>query len=93
VRGRLRYSDGRAVAWRKAASGPAAAEVAEIAAYLDELEAAGPANAWAADRAICVQSWLAMIAAAGGDPDVAALFLEFARDDRREWLVMRGGVA
>jgi len=81
------------VAWRRAVSGPAAAVVAEFAGYAAEYERVAAVDVWAADRLGAVRSWLSMIAVARGDPVVADLFLEFARDDRAMWLGMCGGVA
>ncbi len=79
------------MAWRKAAAGPAADAVAELAGYAEEYAAAAArGDAGAAVRLGGVLSWMDMIRVSGGEPEVAELFLGFARDDRA-WL--HGGVA
>jgi hypothetical protein len=77
------------MAWRKAAAGPATGPAAELAAL--EAEAAAAA-ATGDERAVNllrqVRSWLDMLAAAGGDREVAELFVIFAREGRSrldEW--------
>ena len=92
-RGRRRCSGGGGVAWRKVGAGPAAGAVAELLGYAGEYERAAPTDELAAQRLASVWSWLSMLAAAGGDPEVADLFTEFARTDRAVWLRVRGGVA
>jgi hypothetical protein len=67
------------VAWRKATAGPAAAALAELEACA--------AAATDAQRLASVRSWIGMLHAAGGDPEIAELLLVFAREDRP------GGVA
>jgi hypothetical protein len=75
------------MAWRRAAGGPAAGAVAELEGYAERYAAAaGRGDRWAAERLVSVLSWIAMLRAAGGDREIADLFLEFARADR-------GGVA
>jgi hypothetical protein len=65
----------------------AAAELAEYAAeYAAEAERGDTA---AAGRLRAVRSWQNMLRAAGDDPVVGELFVEFARDDR----VLRWGAA
>jgi glutamine synthetase adenylyltransferase len=72
------------VAWRKAGAGSAGPAVAELEAYAAEYERAGD---W--ERLAAVRSSLSMLAAAGGDGEIADLFAEFARVDR----AARGGLA
>lgn len=75
------------MAWRRAAAGPAAAALAELEGYAADCERAAATDTQAAQRLISVRSWIGMLRAAGGDPEIAELFLEFAREDRA------GGVA
>jgi hypothetical protein len=56
----------------------AAGELAEYAARLRA--AAGRGDAAAAERLPSAQSWLAMLRATGGDPEVGELFAVFARE-------------
>jgi hypothetical protein len=57
---------------------PPGSAVAELEAYAAGRERAGD---W--ERAAAARSWLWMLAAAGDDPEIAGLFVEFAREDRR----------
>ena len=83
------------MAWRKAAPGPAAGAWTELAGYAEEYAAAADrGEPGAAERLRAVESWLDMVRAGGGDPEVAELFVGFARDDRMmAGLRVRGGVA
>lgn len=62
------------------------AAAAELAEYAAEAERGDTA---AAGRLRAVRSWQNMLRAAGDDPVVGELFVEFARDDR----VLRWGAA
>jgi hypothetical protein len=64
------------VAWRKAAGPPPGSAEAELLAYERACVAAGDAERLAATR-----SWLSMLRAAGGDPEVGEMFVAFARED------------
>ena len=79
------------MAWRKvAAAGPAAGAVAELLAYERDCAAAAAAgDARAAELLTSARSWLAMLRAAGGDPEVAEMLAAFAADDR-SWGLPRG---
>lgn len=79
------------MAWRKAAPGPAADAMAELAGYAEEYAAAAArGEPGAAVRLGGVLSWMDMIRVSGGEPEVIDLFVAFARDDRA-WL--HSGVA
>jgi hypothetical protein len=68
------------MAWRKhAGTGPAAPAIAEMARYADAYAASTDPRA--AERLTAVESWLGMLRGTGNDPEIAAFFLEFARDD------------
>jgi hypothetical protein len=75
------------VAWRKGSPDPATAELRRYAAEYARVAAW---DGWAAERLAAVESWLAMLAGAGSDPEVAALFTSFARSDREIWERRRG---
>ena len=64
------------MAWRKAAGPPPGSAEAELAAYERAAAAAGDA-----ERQAAAWSWLAMLRAAGGDPEVGEMFATFARED------------
>jgi hypothetical protein len=62
----------------------------ELLAWAADCEAAAAAgNPWAADRLASARSWVDMLRAAGGDPEVAELLAAFARDDRAQLDVPR----
>jgi hypothetical protein len=61
---------------------PPGSPAAELLGYERRYAAAaGQGDAWAAERLISVRSWRHMLSRAGGDPDVGALLLAFARED------------
>lgn len=77
------------MAWRKAPAGPVTGPVAELLALEAECAAAA---ATGDERAVSllaqVHSWLDMVAASGGDREIAGLFAVFAREGRSrmdEW--------
>lgn len=81
------------MAWRKvAAAGPAAGAAAELLAYERDCAAAAAAgDRRAAELLTSARSWVDMLRASGGDPEVAELLAAFAADDR-SW-GLPGGVA
>lgn len=82
------------MAWRRAAPGPAADALAELADLAAEYAAAAQrGDRWAAEHLGAVLSWMDMVRLAGGDGAIADLFTGFARDDRAIWVGLRGGVA
>jgi hypothetical protein len=60
--------------------------VAELEGYAAVYELAAATDPWAADRLAAVRSWLDGLAAAGGDGEIAGLFLTFAREDLAGWV-------
>jgi len=83
----LRCSAGDGVAWRKERV-PATGPAAELLALEAECAAAARGDERAAALLRQVRSWLAMLAAAGGDREVGELFAIFAREGRSrmdEW--------
>ena len=68
---------------RRTAEPPQDSPAGELLAYEREYAAAAAAgDGRAAGRLISVRSWRHMLSRAGGDPDVGALLLAFAREDR-----------
>lgn len=73
---------------RRTAEPPRDSAAGELLAFERECAAAAAAgNARAAERLASARSWLGMLRAAGGDPDVAELLAVFARDDRAGMLL------
>ena len=82
------------MAWRRAATGPAAEAAVELEDLASEYaSAARGGDRWAADHLTSVLSWIDAVRSSGGDPVIVDLFAEFARVDRALWLEVRGGVA
>jgi hypothetical protein len=68
---------------RRTAEPPRDSPAGELLACEREYaKAAGTGDGRAAGRLISVRSWRHMLSRAGGDPDVGALLLAFAREDR-----------
>jgi len=68
---------------RRTAEPPRDSPAGVLLAYEREYAAAAAAgDGRAAERLISVRSWRHMLSRAGGDPDVGALLLAFAREDR-----------
>ena len=68
---------------RRTAEPPPDSPAGVLLAYEREYAAAAAAgDGRAAERLISVRSWRHMLSRAGGDPDVGALLLAFAREDR-----------
>jgi hypothetical protein len=62
----------------------------ELLAWERECAAGAAAgDSRAAERLVSARSWVDMLRAAGGDPEVAELLAEFARDDRAQLGVPR----
>jgi hypothetical protein len=79
-----RRATGGLVAWRKAAEGPASAELASYAAEYAAAARAGDGRAAGLLRN--VESYLDMLPLAGTDmAEIADLFLTFAREDYGPW--------
>jgi hypothetical protein len=73
---------------RRTADPPADSAAGELLAWEADCAAAAAAgNTRAADRLVSARSWLDMLRAAGGDPDVAGLLAAFAREDRAGMLL------